>query len=334
MKVVSRYTPFYLVLLLLVWHGASSQVKSDIEIPSPLHEKTFPLELHAGFLAPGLQKATAKRGDELRFGPIDWVSPTYGMVIAEMWGVSSLVTVEVTADHKTPTAMRIDPVARVTGESLWNLWRHRHGYQFFHGQGYLWNSLEDKRPVLDPNEGAFFDRQLRNLWGFWVKKRLVDYLASGNTASGVDWSSSPLNGEDAAKLNKSIRLRYSKDGLRGAYPILFQINLWNVPVKIDFEMIPSTAAKGEALIVIARKYRWRYDMSEWRRRHGYERNFLGDYVWDKDFPEGDTLSKKDGLLLDRLLENSVALWVETAVEQVMSNLNRNFSEAVRELKSP
>jgi len=329
---LTRSRAFFCAFLLAALYGFSSTLGKAPVPASPAREKTFDLELIAGFLEPGWQKSTERRGDEIRFGPVSWVSPTTGLVRAEMWDVFADVTFETDGSRKKTNAIRIDPVTRNKDESPWNLWRHRHGYQFFYGKGYFFNSLADVRPSMDPAGGAFYDHVLRNVWGYWVRKRLNDYLATGNTGKGADWSSVAPSSTAPSIMEKPIRLKYSARGLERAAPVLFQINLWHVPVKIDFEIVRSTEPRSSGnFISLSHGYRWKYNMAEWRRRHGYQKTFLGNYEWENGFPDEKKITEKEGKLLDGLMDRSVESWVEAAMAQVLFDLNRKLSGAMAEL---
>ncbi|MCG3205345.1 MAG: hypothetical protein KCHDKBKB_02065 [Elusimicrobia bacterium] len=331
MRFLTRKSFLFLFLLGLAWQIHFTSCDSKPPESLGIHERKFPLTFRAQFLSPGRQKTGLVRGDEIRFGPVKWLAPTYGLTAAMMWGVATRVVFETTEDRKNVLALKIEPVKKENGESAWNLWRHRHGFQFLSGRGYFWNSVEDTRPLLDPQDSVFFDEVLRHVWGYWVQKRLPYFLSAGNTALGAHWSSLEEPEENLADLKKSVRLKYTKEGLFHPVPVIFQINLWNVPVKIDFQIVKSTDTSKGVFLMIGNKYRWRYDMGEWRRRHGYEKTLLGGFDWAKGFPITEGLSEENGRRLDRLIERTVEIWVDMAVLQVLDHLNRDFAQALSEL---
>lgn len=75
-------------------------------------------------------------------------------------------------------------------------------------------------------------------------------------------------------------------------------------------------------------------MGEWRRRHGYRKTFIGGYEWEPGFPDTTPLTEKEGQLLDALMEKTVEGWVDSAMAQVVYDLNRKVGEAVRNFSSP
>jgi hypothetical protein len=130
-------------------------------------------------------------------------------------------------------------------------------------------------------------------------------------------------------MKKSIRIRYNAAGLTKPLPVLFQINLWHMPVRINFEVVSSSnSAQGYAGLHLAGQYHWSYNRAEWRRRHGYQRDVFGDYKVDDDWPESRRLTDEEGQKLDELLDQCVSYWVEVSIQHVLTHLEANIASAI------
>ncbi|MCG3205819.1 MAG: hypothetical protein KCHDKBKB_02542 [Elusimicrobia bacterium] len=315
---------------LIIGLGAAIPLQSSLSkaafVPAPLSEKTIDLQFNAGFLEAGRQKANQRWGDEIHFDEIEWSSPTEGSVLARVWNVSSLIQFHISEDRKALKTLRFNPKPGSPG-NMWEAWRHRHAYIFLSGDDYRWNSLEDEKPRLDYDTGAFYDEYLKELWSFWTVKRLPNH-ASGKSSSVIEDES------DVSAMKKSIRVRLDQAGLVQPLPVTFQINLWHMPVKIFFEVDSSSnAARGYPEIHLVGKYTWTYNRAEWRRRHGYQQDFWGDYKVDADWPEQRRLSQTDGGRLDELLDRTVAYWVDVSIQQVLADLQQKVQMALVQARS-
>ena len=290
-------------------------------------EKSIDVEFRAGFLEPGLEGHHEKSGDEIEFGPVTWLASNEGSVTTRIWNVSAPIEFETDGDSATIKRLRYRPTSS-SADSLWDVWRHRHAYLFLPGDGYYWNSLEDVKPRMDSAAGAFDDQYLKELWSYWTIKRWPQH------AERPDIERRGTDDSDSAILKKSVRIEYDAAGLTRPVRLAFQINLWHMPVRIFLDVASSSAtANGEVAPHLIGTYRWSYDRSEWRRRHGYHQGLWGKYKTDEGWPEKRKLSEQEGRWLDELLDRCVSYWVDVATEEVMADLESKVDAAVADVSS-
>jgi hypothetical protein len=299
-------------------HGAERRPR---DLPPGVRETTVEVRFTAGFLRPRADFHSRPKEEEILFGPVEWDSDRRGIVQTRIWDLNSVIEFECSPDRRQFTSLVINPPARGGPPLLWDVWRHRHAYVLVPGQGYFWNGLEDEKEPLAWDDGVFYDRYLRSLWTFWVMKRLPRHLAGEESPAG------PLVPTPPVVMAKDVRLRYDNKGLVRPVSVPFQISVWNVPVKVLFDVVVSTGEARSADDPLHYRSRWSYDRSEWRRLHGYSKNVAG-YDWDGDFPRDVPLTEESGVRLDRLLDRTVAYWVSTAVEQISESIDRELKAAI------
>jgi hypothetical protein len=257
------------------------------------------------------------------FGPVQWANPSTGLVHARLWGLTSVVGF-ISEDKKTFTDLSFNDLRLGGSPRFWESWRHRHGFMFVPEKGYFWSSLEDQKEKLEGADGEFYDRYLKAVWTFWTIKKLPRHLVSPaeNELENSASENSP------SPIIKEVRLTYDSQGLRKPLSIPLQINIWDQPVFIRFEVNPSTAPVTSITETNLRcRYSWTYNREDLRRLHGYTKNFWG-YSWDKDFPKDVPISPDTGLKLDAWLDRAVAFWVDATAAQIMAELNLEIQTAL------
>lgn len=284
------------------------------------------MHFYAPFLEPGLGDSQAPRDSEMIADGLQWTGPDSGRLLVRMWDKKAIVDFKTGPDRRTLSEWRVD----LDGDSQpgrgLDVWRHRHTYVKLPG-GYVWNSLGDARPPLEASLGADYDSALFGAWRLWAKRKL-DRLLSSPSASEPPAAS----GSEGAELNKKMRLRYDKRGLVGKASGEFFIRLWQVPVRVKFEIEPHTPSHHNPWIIqLARPIEIEYSPNEWRRRHGYGRSVAGGYAWDSDFPDPKPAIASAGPRLDDLLGRAGGYWAEAGVSIIMDGLDKQLKAAVSEL---
>jgi hypothetical protein len=288
--------------------------------PEKTVEQTFTVELEAAFLRPDGPHPQLDRA--ITFGPVLWNSATSGIVSVEMWDMKTVLEFETSTDKETITKVEFNRLEKSGSPIFWETWRHRHGIISAPAGGYLWNSNEDVKERIPPQEGALYDRYLKAVWTYWVIKKLPSHLAHPERRLSGDET------KNADRMKRQIRIKFGTHGVVQPSLLPFQISVWNVPVKISFEVNPSTGdANG---IYLSYKTRWTYDQSDWRELHGYKKDLWG-YGWDKDFPPEVPLTDETGKNLDALMDRNVSYWVDVATQLVAADLNGQLQEAMDKL---
>lgn len=312
-----------LLLALLFVPAACAALPSQAAAPS---QKDFDMHFYAPFLEPGLGDAPAPKDGEMIAERLEWSGPDSGRLLARMWDKKAVVEFKTSPDRKTLTDLRVDlGNENQPGRSGLDVWRHRHAY-IKGTSGYVWNSLEDRRPALDSALGADYDAALLGAWRLWSRRKLARLLG------GSAMPEPSAAGNEGAELNKKMRLRYDKRGLVGKASGDFFIRLWQVPVRVRFEIEPNTPTHHNPWIIkLSRPIDISYTPQEWRRRHGYAKAALGGYTWDGDFIEPKPDITSTGPRLDDLLARAAGYWADAGVSIIMDGLDKQLKSAVSEL---
>ena len=278
-------------------------------LPISAAERVINIEVQADYLESDSQGSFLKWGKEIHFGPIDWLSETEGQTSARMWNTPALIDFQLTNDKKTVRCLSFNPKPGAQ-ENLWELWRQRHAYTFIPSHGYGWRTLGDAVLPMDYETGQFYDQVLKELWSYWIIKRIPEQLPQT---------------QDISVLKKSVQIRTDETGRMEPTQLNFHLSLWHMPVKISFDVASSTQPghKSTTLQLLG-KYRWKYDAEEWRERYGYRKDIWGDYGVVPGWPEKRRLSKQQGKVLDDLIDRTVTHWVETSIQKIMVDLQAKF----------
>lgn len=284
------------------------------------------MHFYAPFLEPGLGDAPAPKDGEMAADALEWTGPDSGRLLARMWDKKAAVEFKTSPDRRALIDLRVDlGNENQPGRSGLDVWRHRHAYLKLPG-GYVWNSLEDSRPALDSALGEGYDAALLGAWRLWSGRKLARLLG------GAAITEPEAAGNGNAELNKKMRLRYDKKGLVGKAAGDFFIRLWQVPVRVRFEIEPNTPTHHNPWIIkLSRPIAISYAPEEWRRRHGYGKRALGGYAWDEDFTDPKPAIASAGPQLDELLARAAGYWSEAGVSIIMDGLDKQLKSAVSDL---
>lgn len=285
-------------------------------------QKDFDMRFNAPFLEAGLN-GQAPAGDEpMRHGAIEWTSATEGRMPVSLWYKKGVVGFETTPDRKTLTALRVE-----LGHNGMDVWRRRHAYLKIPGQGYVWDSLADVRPVMDSASGEAYDACLLGVWTLWARRELPGLLA----AQGALQETLGFDDSGYGELKKKMTVRYDRNGLVGTASGEFYLRLWGVPVHVAFTIKGHRPThENPWLIDLAKGIEVSYRRDEWRKRHGYARGG----AWDADFTEPKPDIAQAGPLLDALLDKDAQYWSEAAVHIILNGLHEQLAEAIGSAAQP
>ncbi len=279
-----------------------------ISLPLAADPLLINVEFKADYLETDSRGSFRKLGNEIHFGEVDWMTDSEGLTVARMWNVPALIDFQINKKEKTVQSLAFHP-KRDSRENLWEAWRGRHAYTLDAQQQYQWKLINNGTYPLDGENGIFYDQYLKELWSYWIFKRLPNPLPDP---------------QDIYALNKTVKIRMNKTGHMQPTLLSFQIDLWHMPVKFSFEVVSSSQPGHGPTVLKLGRYKWKYDLSEWRERHGYKRDLWRGYRLLAGWPERKQISEFEGQALDDLIDRTVVYWVETSIQKIMIDLQAKF----------
>ncbi len=231
-----------------------------------------------------------------------------GSVQVRLWQATAVVSYQRDPQGHL-TQLVVVPLSADATSDGWNVWRHRHGYVFVRGQGYFWNTLGDYRYPIRDEQGARYDAFLKAVWSYWTVVGLETQRLKGAPRDAAP---------TGQPYRRVVRVALRDGKLARPASVDFQINPWHVPLRVQLDVQSSTSS---AILEMVDGFRWKYDMDDWRRRHGYRKTFFFGYEWLEGFPAPFPMNNGTGRELDHLLDRTMAFWSEAIAAQVVTELD-------------
>ena len=260
--------------------------------------------LAPSFLEPGsLAKGRGDRPVEIR----DASGGAEGTVQVRLWDASALVGFQRDAQGHL-TTLSVVPLSADARSDGWNIWRHRHGYVYVRDEGYYWNTLGDSRLPIRDAQGERYDTFLKAVWSYWTVVGLESVRLQGE----------PPPTAPSQPYQRKVRVALADGRLARPAAVDIQINPWHVPVRVQLDVQSSTTT---AILEMVDGFQWKFDMDDWRQRHGYRRTLFFGYEWLDGFPAPFPMNGATGQELDHLLEKTMEYWSEAVASEVVNQLD-------------
>jgi len=305
------YLPLTFVVVAAVVLGVAVWRKNAL--PPEARAAEFEFVLHPSFLEPGpAPKGSARRAVEV--GNVQ--SQTQGIAQVRLWQATAQVGYKRDAMGHL-TTLSVVPLSADAGSDGWNIWRHRHGYILARDLGYFWNTLGDYRQPIRDDQGERFDAFLKAVWSYWAVVGLEEVRLKGAPPPLVP----------PQPYRRTVKVALIDGKLARPAPVEFQINPWHVPLRVEMDVHSSTTT---GILQMVDGFSWKFDMDDWRRRHGYRRTLFFGYQWLPGFPEPFPMTAATGRELDNLLHRTMEYWSEAVAAGVITELDLKIAASRHE----